>query len=104
LIRLLLTSAVALSVKRQNDTPDCVDGDTVNVHEQGPYASGQLIAVSFFLFEEQGLKNTQIVIAWMFVSLRNRLLGGRAGLLCKKFCNGVVIPGAFTEWICQGVP
>jgi hypothetical protein len=47
LISIFLSSALALSVKRQNDAPDCVDGDTGSVPEQGPYSSGELTAVSY---------------------------------------------------------
>lgn len=38
LISILLTSALALSVKRQNDVPNCVDGDTSG---KGPYEGGE---------------------------------------------------------------
>jgi hypothetical protein len=40
LISVLLTTAVALSVKRQNDIPSCEDGDPGKL-EKGPYGSSK---------------------------------------------------------------
>ena len=40
MISVLLTSALALSTKRQNDIPSCEDGDTSDTNG-GPYQTGK---------------------------------------------------------------
>ncbi|CAE7195963.1 hypothetical protein PTNB73_08341 [Pyrenophora teres f. teres] len=79
LINVLLTSASALTVKRQNDTPYCVEGDPGNL-AQGPYQSmSDCLAVCYM----------------------TETSGPRVGLLCKGHCSGIPIIGAGASYLCD---
>ncbi|KAK3201439.1 hypothetical protein GRF29_185g981583 [Pseudopithomyces chartarum] len=64
-ISILLTSALALSVKRQNDIPGCEEGDASDV--SGPFQTGSECEDVCYMTEQAG---------------------DRVGQICKGYCSG----------------
>ncbi|KAF2855803.1 hypothetical protein T440DRAFT_551140 [Plenodomus tracheiphilus IPT5] len=79
LISVLLTSTFALTVKRQNDTPLCEEGDPGNL-AQGPYSS---------------------MSECLDVCYMTETSGDRVGQICKGHCRGIPIIGAGASYLCD---
>lgn len=100
---IMLTSALALSIKRQNDIPMCEKGDFAE--QSGPYSSGKcLIRTNPALFRWQRdtrLTRLRIVVSQCldkcYMTEQN---GERVGQICKGHCTSVPIMGGLVSVGC----
>ncbi|KAI4956186.1 hypothetical protein J4E91_000397 [Alternaria rosae] len=80
LISTLLTSTLALSIKRQNDVPSCVNGDVADSNG-GPYEGGAECEEDCYLTEQEGDRVDQI---------------------CKGYCTGTPLVTGTVVYNCYG--
>ncbi|ORY16599.1 hypothetical protein BCR34DRAFT_611455 [Clohesyomyces aquaticus] len=79
-ISILLTSVLALSVKRQNDVPGCVDGDVTD-DKGSPYEGQSDCTDDCYLTEKSG---------------------DRVGQICKGYCEGTPLWTGGVVYNCFG--
>ncbi|KAF1834208.1 hypothetical protein BDW02DRAFT_598447 [Decorospora gaudefroyi] len=84
LISILLTSAFAVSVPRQNGIPECEDGDESVAHDPGPYRGYNQCLDNCILTEQA----------------RN----GNYGAVCAGTCKGQPLWGGGVNYVCYGSP
>lgn len=85
-ISILLTSALALSVKRQNDIPGCEEGDASDV--SGPFQTGKYCHQCVCIQRIEGLTFHASGSECEDVCYMTEQAGDRVGQICKGYCSG----------------